>query len=66
MATQSSSEPRATWKDSAHRLGESVSTEEKRMLQLLADGRTQAQIAKELGLHRSAVWRRVKKLRNRL
>lgn len=40
-----------------------LSPEEKRLLTLLAEGRTQPEIGAELGLHRSAVWRRVKKLR---
>ena len=43
-----------------------LSDEEQRILGLLAAGRTQAEIGKELGIDRSAVWRRVNKLRRRV
>jgi DNA-binding CsgD family transcriptional regulator len=43
-----------------------LSAEDQRLADLLAAGKTQAQIAVELGLHRSAVWRRAKRLRNRV
>ena len=43
-----------------------MSSEEQRIVELLVIGRTQPEIGRELGLHRSAVWRRVKKLRDRL
>jgi DNA-binding Lrp family transcriptional regulator len=39
-----------------------LSAENRRIVELLAEGKTQPQIGEELGLHRSAVWRRVKKL----
>ena len=40
--------------------------EEQRILELLAQGLSHRRIGEELGLHRSAIWRRVKKLRARL
>lgn len=42
-----------------------LSSEERRLLELLAQGKTQAGIAAQLGMHRSAVWRRVNTLRKR-
>lgn len=53
------------WKAAQQELTDASPTE-KRLLALLVDGRTQPEIGRELGLHRSAVWRRVKKLRKRL
>ncbi|MBK9114538.1 MAG: helix-turn-helix domain-containing protein [Betaproteobacteria bacterium] len=37
-----------------------LSNEERKIAELIAQGKTQAEIAGQLGLHRSAVWRRVK------
>jgi DNA-binding CsgD family transcriptional regulator len=37
-----------------------LSDEEKKITESLAQGKTQAAIAVQLGLHRSAVWRRAK------
>ena len=56
---------RVNWGAARQRLG-SLTSEEERILELLDAGRTQPEIAEELGLHRSAVWRRIRKLRNRL
>ena len=42
-----------------------LSEEERRIVELLAEGNTQAEIARQLGLHRSAVWRRVKIIRTK-
>lgn len=42
-----------------------LTEEERRIVSLLADGKTQPEIAAILGLHRSAVWRRIAKLRKR-
>lgn len=41
----------------------SLSTEDQRILELLIAGITQPEIGRILGLHRSAVWRRIQKLR---
>jgi DNA-binding NarL/FixJ family response regulator len=43
-----------------------LSSEQVRILDLLIEGKTQPEIAQQLNLHRSAVWRRVKKLRTAL
>ena len=56
---------RAEWSEVAERLGSDVNPDERRLLTLLRDGKTQPEIAAELGLHRSAVWRRVRALRQR-
>jgi hypothetical protein len=37
-----------------------LSDEDRKIAESLAQGKTQAAIAVDLGLHRSAVWRRVK------
>jgi uncharacterized membrane protein len=43
-----------------------LSSEDEKILDLLIQGRTQPEIGEELGMHRSAVWRRVTRLRKRL
>ena len=43
-----------------------LSAEERSIVALLAQGETQPAIGRKLGLHRSAVWRRIKALRKRL
>jgi DNA-binding NarL/FixJ family response regulator len=40
-----------------------LDTESRSILDLLVQGKTQPEIAASLGLHRSAVWRRVKRLK---
>jgi DNA-binding NarL/FixJ family response regulator len=40
-----------------------LSTEHERILDLLVEGKTQPEIARQLGLHRSAVWRRIRQIR---
>lgn len=40
-----------------------LSAEEQRIFDLLAQGLTQPEIGRQLGLHRSAVWRRIRRLR---
>jgi DNA-directed RNA polymerase specialized sigma24 family protein len=42
-----------------------LSAEEDRLLQLLVEGKTQPEAGTALGLHRSAVWRRVRKLKKK-
>ncbi len=42
-----------------------LSEEEDRLLDLLTAGRTEPEIGKLLGLHRSAVWRRIRKIKTR-
>ncbi len=42
---------------------ERLSDDEERVLDLLAEGRNQTEIAKLLGLHRSKIWRVAQRLR---
>lgn len=50
------------WAEIRSRLAGSLSDEDRRILDLLAQDKTQPEIGKDLGLHRSAVWRRIRKL----
>ena len=43
-----------------------IEGQERQIVELLAAGHTQPQIGKQLGLHRSAVWRRIRRLRVQL
>jgi DNA-binding NarL/FixJ family response regulator len=54
------------WESALSSLRGSLSSEEEAILRMLVAGRTQPDIGKQLGLHRSAVWRRVKRLRQRV
>jgi DNA-binding CsgD family transcriptional regulator len=55
---------RATdWVAFRSQLKGNLSSEQLRILDLLIEGKTQPEIAQQLSLHRSAVWRRIKKLR---
>ena len=40
-----------------------LTTEQRQIVDLLALGKTQPEIGRALGMHRSAVWRRIKKLK---
>jgi predicted DNA-binding protein (UPF0251 family) len=51
------------WKRAIMVLEGKMAEDEASVLGLLADGLTQPEIGVQLGMHRSAVWRRVKKLR---
>ena len=55
----------ANWGGAREQLG-ALSSEDDRILGLLEQGKMQAEIGTELGMHRSAVYRRVKRLRARL
>jgi DNA-binding CsgD family transcriptional regulator len=59
------STPQIDWQSAKHNLGQ-LTDEEQRILDLLADGKSQAEIAKALGQHRSKIWRRVRSLRKRV
>lgn len=54
------------WQSVLDSQGVPLSDEERLIVSLLAQGKTQPQIGRELSLHRSAVWRRIKALRKRL
>lgn len=51
------------WRSIHDELKGDLSSEEEHILELLSVGLTQPDIGKQLGLHRSAVWRRIKKIR---
>lgn len=51
------------WSAAMNRLKGRISAEEEILLRHLAAGKTQPAIGTILGLHRGAVWRRVKRLR---
>jgi len=40
-----------------------LDAENRRILELLTEGKTQPEIGATLGLHRSAVWRRIRKIK---
>jgi IS30 family transposase len=47
-------------------VGETLPQSERDLLQQLSAGRSQLEIAAELGVHRSAIWRRAKRLAGQL
>lgn len=53
------------WQHVTETLGSTLTGEEREILQLLQQGKTQPEIADALRLHRSAVWRRVNRLLRR-
>ena len=55
-----------TWADARRQLQGRLSDEEDQIVALLAEGKTQRDIGARLDLHRSAVWRRVNKLKKRI
>lgn len=56
---------KATWRAVQEALEKTLTVEESRILDFLAAGKTQPEIGAILGLHRSAVWRRIRVLRIR-
>jgi len=58
-ATQSQLTP-TEWQTLIETLGDQLSAEEKAIAEMLAQEKTQAAIGAQMGLHRSAVWRRAK------
>lgn len=50
----------AEWQALIESIGVQLSAEENSIAGMLAQGKTQSAIAAQLGLHRSAVWRRAK------
>ena len=59
-------ETSTNWQTILNTQGSGMSEEERTIVSLLAQGATQPEIGRRLGLHRSAVWRRIKALRKRL
>jgi DNA-binding CsgD family transcriptional regulator len=53
------------WRALVDAAGDQLSDEERMIAELLAQEKTQAAIAVQLGLHRSAVWRRAKAMATR-
>jgi DNA-binding NarL/FixJ family response regulator len=56
----------ADWKAVAQCVGNEFSDEERHIIQLLASGLSTPSIARELGTNRSAIWRKVRKIREKL
>jgi hypothetical protein len=54
------------WRDALVKLGESASETDRQVMKLLAEGSSTPKIAKTLGTNRSAIWRRVQLLKQRL
>jgi DNA-directed RNA polymerase specialized sigma24 family protein len=54
------------WKAATALNLEELSEADRQLLALLAEGRSQAEIGRNLGLHRSAVWRRATRLSKRI
>jgi hypothetical protein len=54
------------WRDATARLEGRVSADDARIVALLAEGRTTPEIAKTFGTNRSAIWRRVQRLKAQL
>jgi len=48
------------WQTLIETIGDQLSAEEKAIAEMLAQEKTQAAIGAQMGLHRSAVWRRAK------
>jgi DNA-binding CsgD family transcriptional regulator len=55
--------PIIDWSGIRTRLQGQISEEQSRLLDLLVAGRTQPEIGKLMKLHRSAVWRRLRKIK---
>jgi DNA-binding CsgD family transcriptional regulator len=51
------------WKAAQHKGSKILTPEEKRIVDLLADGKSTPEIAKILGTNRSAIWTRARKIR---
>lgn len=54
------------WRDALINRGSEFGEADRRLLSLLADGKSTPEIARALGTNRSAVWRQVVKLRSRI
>jgi len=56
----------ADWKAAEQCAGKEFSDEERQIIRLLASGQSTPSIAKALGTNRSAIWRKVKRIREKL
>jgi DNA-binding NarL/FixJ family response regulator len=54
------------WSEAKAKLAGRISTDEQRIVDLLAAGKSTPDIARALGTNRSAIWRRVQKIRQLL
>jgi hypothetical protein len=54
------------WQDAVTKLEGAVSADDARIIALLAEGRSTPEIAKTLGTNRSAIWRRIQRLKAQL
>jgi len=57
---------RVDWRAAVALLRGKISEEEQRIVDLLAAGKSTPDIAKALGTNRSAVWRKVQRIKNQL
>jgi DNA-binding CsgD family transcriptional regulator len=54
------------WKAARSRIGAGLTADEKRIVELLAEGKSTPQIAKLVGTNRSAIWSKAKRIRQKL
>ena len=54
------------WADFYAKTGNQLTDEQRRIVAMLSAGKTQREIATELGLHRSGVYHKIRKLRTML
>ena len=54
------------WKAARSKTGAGLTPDERRIVELLAEGKSTPQIAKLIGTNRSAVWTRAKRIREKL
>lgn len=57
---------RINWQEARAALKDKLSTDDQLLVDLLVAGKSTPAIAKELGTNRSAVWRRVQKIKQQL
>ena len=53
------------WKAARSRTGAGLTSDEKRIVELLAEGKSTPQIAKLVGTNRSAIWSKAKRIRQK-
>jgi DNA-binding NarL/FixJ family response regulator len=57
---------RIDWRAAQTRFSEKLSEEERQIVDLLAKGKSTPDIAKALGTNRSAIWRKIQKIKQQL
>lgn len=66
MSTSSSPITRVDWRSAQAKLKSKISADDQRIVELLAAGKSTPDIAKAIGTNRSAVWRRIQKIKEHL